>query len=487
MQEMENKVRKAFEHATPNVLDSVLSDCREQKGTAMTTTRKQGWSKKLLAVAAALALIIGLGAAYGWYDYNNAPLAAVSFDVNPSIQITVNRQEKVLEAEALNEDAQLVLEDMDLEGSHINVAVNAILGSMLRNGFLTADANTILVSVNSRDAAAGAALQEKLTGQIGQLLTENNFAGAVMSQTVTGEKNNQSLAKQYGISEGKAQLINRIIAADGHYTFENLAKLSINELKLLTETPKLDLDNVTSSGQASANEYISQKEALAIVLENMKAEAEQLRDLEAEFDCEGGRMIYEVDFDYNGKEYEYHIDARTGQILKSNWEPEDDKPEKDPVVQPAEYITPEQAQTAALTHAGLSADQVRELESELDTDDGKAHYDVDFKTAEYEYEYEIDAVTGQVLKDRKEFNDDKVTDEPAVQPTEYITPEQAKTAALTHAGLSADQVRELECELDRENGKTVYEVTFEKGNTEYEYEIDAVTGQVIRHEAEKDD
>lgn len=408
MKEMENKVRRAFEHATPNVLDSVLSDCREQKGTIVMTQKNRNWSKKLLAVAAALVLVIGLGAGYGWYSYNNTPLAAISLDVNPSIQITVNRNEKVLDVDALNKDAEIVLGDMDLEGSDINVAVNAILGSMLRNGYLTADANTILVSVNSKDAAMGAALQKKLNAEIGKILSGSNFSGAVMSQTVTDEETLRSLADEHDISVGKAQLIQKILAADNHYVFADLAKLSVNELKLLTETPNIKLDDVTTNGQASSTQFIEKDAALNAALAHIGATKDQVRDISVEFDCDDGRMVYEVDFDLGEYDYEFDIDARTGEVLHMDKEMDDDYTDDDdqPIVTPDTYISPERAKAAALAHAGLKAADVRDLECELDADDGTVHYDVDFETAQYEYEYEIDATTGEVLLSRRENQDD---------------------------------------------------------------------------------
>ena len=60
----------------------------------------------------------------------------------------------------------------------------------------------------------------------------------------------------------------------------------------------------------------------------------------------------------------------------------------------------------ALSHAGLSASDVRELKAELDTDDGRVHYDVDFKQGTTEYDYDIDAVTGEIIKYDSEIDDD---------------------------------------------------------------------------------
>ena len=65
-------------------------------------------------------------------------------------------------------------------------------------------------------------------------------------------------------------------------------------------------------------------------------------------------------------------------------------------------LTREEAQKIALEHAGFTLEQVKYLETELDRDDGKLHYDVDFEKDGYDYDYEIDAATGKILKSQKE-------------------------------------------------------------------------------------
>lgn len=68
----------------------------------------------------------------------------------------------------------------------------------------------------------------------------------------------------------------------------------------------------------------------------------------------------------------------------------------------------------------------------------------------------------------------------------YIGKEAAIAAALAHAGLERAAVRDLKCELDRENGRMVYEVEFESGIYDYEYDIDAVTGKILKSKKELD-
>ena len=72
------------------------------------------------------------------------------------------------------------------------------------------------------------------------------------------------------------------------------------------------------------------------------------------------------------------------------------------------------------------------------------------------------------------------------QSGELLSAEQAQNAALTHAGLTSDQVTGMRSELDRDDGRQLYEVEFYSGATEYDYEIDAYSGEVISYSAEKD-
>jgi uncharacterized membrane protein YkoI len=68
----------------------------------------------------------------------------------------------------------------------------------------------------------------------------------------------------------------------------------------------------------------------------------------------------------------------------------------------------------------------------------------------------------------------------------YIGKKAAIDAALAHAGLERSAIRDLSCELERENGVMIYEVEFESGSYDYEYDIDAVTGKVLRSKKELD-
>lgn len=519
--ELERSVRTAFDHATPNVLDSVLENCQGQKGKVITMTnkKKNPWISRVAAVAAALALVVGLGLSYqalkptGSDNTPASPIitSTVLLDVNPSIELTLNADERVTAAAALNDDGAAVLDGMDLTGSDLEVAMNAVIGAMLRKGYLTNQANTVLVSVSSTDDATGKALQAKLNTNVNKLLNTDSFNGAVISQTVNNNDELKTVANENQISLGKAKLIQRIMVQNTRYTFEELAALSINELNLLTESGNLKLDDVISSGAASEAKYIGGGEAKRIALADAGITEKDMRNLEIGLDLENGIMVYEIEFDTSEYEYEYDINAITGEIVWKDKEYDrEDRPATPPVTEPStptepsntepapseptppttpvpseppvvtpEHIDKDAALNAAFDHAGIKAADATQIECELDRDHGIYIFEIEFRAGDYEYDYDINAETGTVVRYEKEL--DKKTDKPVTPPETpaYISADRAKSIALEHAGVTVDGIYDYSYELEIGHGKARYEIEFETTETEFEYVIDAKTGTVI--------
>ncbi len=484
---IEQRVRQAFTNAAPDQFDSVLADCREQKGSAIMFEEKRKTNhlfRNVAGIAAALVLVVGGVFGVGSYRANYAVDSTISLDVNPSIEIQVNRNEKVLDVIPLNSDGEAVLGDMDLKGTDLEVTVNALVGSMLKNGYLSDIANSILVSVDNSDPQKGAQLQEKLTTEISQLLNNTTFSGAVLSQTILPDDQVQTLADRHGITPGKAQLIQQIIDQDSRYTFETLAPRTINELNLIAGSGHLHLDHVSSTGHASSKGYIGEDAAREAALTHAGLETGAIGGFTCEMDYDHSRMVYEIGFICGGLEYDYDIDAETGEILDCDQEAEHDHGgEQTPVTSAA--IDQEAAINTALKHAGITASNASGLKCETDHKDGKPVYEIEFTCGGYEYDYEIDACSGDVLHHEKEHHDDDHHDDdhhsaPPQSSQSVIGDSAAKNAALTHAGISADQAAQLECKLETENGSTFYEVEFKCGGYEYDYEIDAYSGAVLR-------
>ena len=418
-------LKSAVSNAAPDVLDNVLHACDYEKGKVIYMEKKKNRSfAGFAAVAAVFVLLIAgifIAKNNGFGITNNSLAAVVSFDVNPSIELKVDNEEDVISVKGLNDDGKKVLEGMDLEDTDLEVAVNAIIGSMLKHGYINEMANSILLSVSGVEGYDADALETKLANEVNALLKN----GAVLSQNVSNADDKLvKLADEYGITVGKAALIREIVKNSKTHTFEQLAGLTINELNLISENSKLD--NIKSEGKASAKSYIGKDAALSAALKAAGLSKDQVKNIEIELDYEHGVMVYEVEFDRGFDEYSYDIDAKTGEVvaydneingkevefdknpeINDNDDNDDDDDDDDKVVNvPAEdVIGKDAAKSAALKHAGLTAAQVTELSVELDRENGKTVYEVEFKSAGYEYSCEIDAVKGTVLYSNKELDD----------------------------------------------------------------------------------
>lgn len=147
------------------------------------------------------------------------------------------------------------------------------------------------------------------------------------------------------------------------------------------------------------------------------------------------------------------------------------------------YIGEEKAKSIALNHAGLTENQVTFVRVRMDYDDGRREYEVEFynKNSFTEYDYEIDAVTGRILSvdyDAEYYAPSAGTGTNG----QYISRDEAKSIALGRAGISASQAVFKKAEFDFDDGRAVYEIEFFSGNLEYEFEIDASTGNILSYE-----
>lgn len=482
----------AAEHAAPDPLERILAACEEprkeeQKMEHTYTTEPNKTAKKRwisLTAAAMLAVLVGLGAGVQSWRNGRAVASVVSLDVNPSIQLQVNRKERVLSAQPLNADAWEVLQGMELEGTQLNVAVNAIMGSLLQHGYLTEAGSAILISVEDRDAQRAGRLEAELNQTVSAAVEE----AVVHSQVLAYDAGQEP--EPEGVSSGKAALIRAIRELNGSLAFEELAALSVEELWQLRDAGAPGLPIGLSAAAGAAETY-----AGTLALDSFVWEADaELDETPAHYEVE----LYQPH--NRDLKYEYRVDAYTGEVLTGPANilqpaaPAGDAgtpetallPTREPAAAvsgtgsgTAGLIGEAQAKSAALRHAGLQESGVQYCNAWLEYDDGRMeHYEVEFGTDSARYEYEIGLYDGAVLK-----SEQKVFGTPSAPSSgeAAVGEERAREIAYAHAGVQAADAVLLKSKLDWENGVQVYELEFRSGNTKYEYEI-AADGTVLKAE-----
>lgn len=416
--QIEEKLKEGYEQLTPPFTEELRGMVQNEKGQVVVMQEKKvkkKHSKAAMLLAAGVILALGLGG-IGNYRANQAVAAVVALEVNPSVEINVNKKERVLNVRPLNDDGAKIIGEMDFSGSTLEVTVNALIGSMLQNGYLNEMANSILISVDDKNDADGALLQQKLTKEVNDMLQEQTFQAAVMSQRLTKNDELAALAKQYNISEGKAQLIQDICRAYPGKSFAELTDLSINELNLIlcgkNTADNFSVDNnLTVTGKASEQAYIGESKAKELALAHAQTTANKIYDYECKLDSDDGCLVYEIDFQTKDYDYEYKVHATNGQIIKHEKEycgndADEERHNMHNTHNAGEtYISAEKAKNIALQHAGVSASKITEYEWETDNDDGRRVYEIEFKYSGYEYDYEIDATNGTIIKSEKDVDD----------------------------------------------------------------------------------
>ena len=471
-QELERRLAQAAEHAAPDDLEGVLSRCTERKGTVISMKHAKSKGRRWMAIAACLALLlVGGGGGLVWQQAN-AVASVVCLDVNPSIELNVNKHGTVLSCRALNDDAEQVLSDMnggrDLEHTTLEVAANALVGALVRHGYLDSLSSAILLTVEDDNAQRAQAVQEQLTAAVDAVLRTEAPSTAIMSQTLTPDADTEKLARENNISAGKAALVEQVRARNPELDFAGLSRLTVEELGDLSEMEKPAMPIGREAALLAAAEY-------AGVASDYQIDAEVDPELDETPAC------YEVELRHHSLgELEYEVDAFTGAILKGQKDALRDLPGN------PNRISEQQAVTAALAAAHVKKSETTALFTDLDTEDGTVVGEVEFYAGGMKYEAEVDALTGKVLELDREQDELGVIGG-ADGPSAVITDNSgAKKIALDHAGLAESQVDYIRTDVDHEDGREVTEVEFAAGGWEYEYQI-AADGTILEAEKEPAD
>ena len=402
-EQMERRLARALDKTTPDDVNGVLSRCDERKGTVIPMATKKTTKKRWTALAAACLALVLLGGGGIFYQQAHAVASVVSLDVNPSIELKVSKNEKVLVCTPLNEDAKAILADMgdgaDLKGAKLDVAVNAIVGSLVRNGYLNSISSAIMISVEDNDTARAEKLQRELTSTVDGVLQTSEARASVLTQTLTQDAGLEQQARKNSISTGKAALVNRVLALNSALQFDALAKLSVEELKDLAEAGAPAMPIGRDAARTAAEQY---------------AGTTALNSVTAEIDPEldESPAHYEVELHTAWGEFEYLVDAYTGKVLSGqkdllsivSGQGDVSKP-VDSKTTPSGDIGYAKAKSIALNHAGVNENKAYDIGIELDDEDGRLVYEVEFKSGNVEYDYEIDASSGAILKHETELDD----------------------------------------------------------------------------------
>lgn len=255
--------------------------------------------------------------------------------------------------------------------------------------------------------------------------------------------------------------------------------------------------SVAVTASVAKNNSIGNIAAEDIALKDAGIDYSQARIHRTEFDYDNGQYLYEVEFSSNGVEYDYRIKASDGTILWRDSEPMDGyvanvngNQTQGEAQQQAPQLSAEQQQAQeTLAQAQETLAQAQQQQQQAQEAQKQA------EAAQKQPQQQPAAQTTQQQQPAAQSAPQQpaapaAQPQPAPQPqqpaqnTSYISVDQAKNIALGQAGLSASGVNFGKTKLENDDGRAEYEIEFYSGTTEYDYTIDAVTGNVLEYDVD---
>ncbi len=196
--------------------------------------------------------------------------------------------------------------------------------------------------------------------------------------------------------------------------------------------------------------------------------------IHTERDWEHGRQIYDVEFYADGVEYDYEIDAETGEIISKDFDAERYGNNSSGTM-----IDEVEAEDIALSDAGVSWDDTEYFRTKMDRDHGRIVYEIEFSDGHHKYEYSIAADGGRIL----EYSEEVVRQRRG-NSGDIISIEEATRIALERVPGATE--RDIRIRAERDDGRRIYEGSIWYDRTEYEFEIDAASGRIIEWDRDRE-
>lgn len=168
-------------------------------------------------VMAAICLLFLLGV--GGYLRYNKPVSYISVDVNPSIELAINRYGKVISAEAYNGDGQNILQHLSLRNRPYVQAIRALLEDEISGGFLTENATLVFTIISDSPDA------------IREELDTIDFAYSYQVLTYISDRECMREAHQNEMSFGKYRACLELAEYDQNLSIEDCHDMSMREIQ----------------------------------------------------------------------------------------------------------------------------------------------------------------------------------------------------------------------------------------------------------------
>lgn len=322
--DIEKRLASEISKEVPDVLENILSRCEPKNEKIVDfveykKVREQSENKKKrgksMYVAVAMFMLV-FSSFFGFlHKQSKIVETVVLIDINPAIELKANKKDRVISAKGLNEDGKKVVENMQssgirLKGTELDTVTTQIMSAVIRQGF-SGDENTVLITVENSNGNKGQEIESRLIKSVDNTLKSNNIEGTVIGQNKKENEATAKLAVKYDINEGRAELIEKIVAQNPNLTVEQLVSLSVDDLSILAQ----GIGSVTILG-IEAKHYVSTQVAKDNVYVKAQISESDNAQVSTSVGVADGKVVYDISVKLLDDELLFKVDVKTGEILK---------------------------------------------------------------------------------------------------------------------------------------------------------------------------
>ena len=211
-----NRIRKSMEgiRASRELKADTLRYLEVQRGRRSRPIWRRGSSYALAAATCLLLMFM-----VGWHILYDTPTSYISMDVNPSIELGINRYGRVVAAEAYNEDGQVVLQHLSLKNKPYMEAVRSLLDDEICRGYLVDNATLVFTVISDSPETIWEGLDSIGTGESYRVLT------------YTSDSYCMEEAHRHEMSFGKYRAYLELTEYDQSVTVEDCHGMSMGEIQ----------------------------------------------------------------------------------------------------------------------------------------------------------------------------------------------------------------------------------------------------------------
>ena len=247
--QIEESIKQSIALDTPDLFDKIVSAPVQklpEEDYIVKEHPKRNASKLQLLYTACTSLAIVFLICFGLIRNYYSVDSIVAIDVNPSVEIALNKSYRVLSVKANNEDAASLIKDKSFKNKNFDTVISELTMSLSSSGYINKNKNSILVSVSNSNEVKADEVKTRVVTDIKTTLNEQKIEPVIYKQSISNSetKELERLAKQYHTSFGKMQLINSLIEKDETLTIEELVALPIQEIKTYVEKRQIKMADV---------------------------------------------------------------------------------------------------------------------------------------------------------------------------------------------------------------------------------------------------